>query len=114
MKYTESDVFSGPLLSCYMNPDNHPACMCCMDRYECYGKEAYALFKEKALVMSELLDDPGCLDPGNARHLAKALDIPDFVNIIGKILAGGHCPDGKIRLIMTLALDKSLSRRSAA
>jgi hypothetical protein len=85
-----------------------------MDKYECYGKEEYDLFKEKALVMSELLDDPDCLKPENAPRIAEALNIPGFVNIIGKILEGGHCPDGKIRLVMALTLYRPQGTRSAA
>jgi len=116
MKYTECDVFNGLLQSCYMDPSYHPACMCCVDRTECYGKEGYALFKEKALIMSELLDNPDCLNPKNALHIAEALDIPDFVNIIEKILKGAYYPDSKIRLLMALTLDmnKVQSRRNAA
>jgi len=106
MKYTENDIYAGLLLSCYMDPLYHPACLGCTDRYDCYGITEFRDFKQKALIMSELLDDPDCLNPENSLHLAESLGIPDFVNIIEKILTGGHCPDGKIWSILRLALGK--------
>lgn len=106
MKYAENDIYTGPLLSCYMEPMYHPACMGCVDRYECYGEEDYLIFRKKAIIMSELLDNPDCLEPENSRHIAVSLGIEDTVNIIQKILTGGHCPDGKIWSIMKLSLGK--------
>lgn len=106
MKYVEGDNFLGPLLSCYYNPLYHPACMECGDRYECYGEKEYLLFREKALVMSELLDSPDCLNPENAGMMAAALDIPDSLDRIRQVLTGAYCRDGKIWSIVKISLGK--------
>lgn len=106
MKYKENDNFSGPLLSCYYNPLYHPACIECTDRYECYGEEEYLLFRKKALVMSELMDNPDLLDPENAGIIAEALNIPDSLDRIRRVLTGAYCRDGKIWSIVKISLGK--------
>lgn len=108
MKYGENDSFSGPLLSCYYNPLYHPACMECVDRYECYGEQEYLLFREKALVMSELLDNPDCLKLENVGIIAAALNIPDSLDRIRHILTGPYCRDGKIWSIVKISLGKPI------
>lgn len=108
MKYQENDNFSGPLLSCYYNPLYHPACMECVDRCECYGEQEYLLFREKALVMSELLDDPDCLEIENAGMIAAALNIPEAMEKILQVLTGAYCRDGKIWSIVKISLGKPL------
>lgn len=104
MKYGESDGFSGLLESCYLNPSYHPACLGCMDRYECYGEYDYLRFREKALIMSELLDNPDCLTLENSQHLAVALDLEDSLKKIQQVLTGRYCTDGKIWSIMKISL----------
>lgn len=106
MKYEEKDSFSGPLLSCYCNPLYHPACMGCTDRYECYGESEYLIFREKALVMSDLLDNPDLLNPENAGLIAEALNIPDSQDKIRQVLTGAYCRDGKIWSIVKISLAK--------
>lgn len=105
MKYVEIDFYSGPLTSCYLEPMYHPACMCCSDRNDCYGEEEYLRFREKALIMSELLDDPNCLTLENSSKLAAALDKHDSLDKIQQVLTGKHCKDGKIWSIMKIALN---------
>lgn len=106
MQYAESDIYSGLLSSCYLDPMYHPSCLGCMDRNICYGEAEYPSFRKKAYIMSELLDDPGCLDPENSDNLAKTLGIEDSSGIIKQILCGKKCRDGKIWSIMKLSLGK--------
>ena len=61
---------------------------------------------EKALVMSELLDSPDCLNPENAGMMAAALDIPDSLDRIRQVLTGAYCRDGKIWSIVKISLGK--------
>lgn len=103
MKYWEGDFYDGPLMSCYMVPRYHPGCLGCSDRCECYGEEHYLQFREKALLMSKLLDQPDCLAPDNAARLAESLGISWEADQIHKILTGKACPDGKISAVMKLA-----------
>jgi len=105
MKYVEGDFYDGPLTSCYLQPLYHPACMGCSDRNDCYGEEEYLRFRVKAMIMSKLLDDPKCLTLENSAKLAAALDKPDSVDRIQRVLTGKHCKDGKIWSIMKIALD---------
>ncbi len=106
MKYEEGDFFSGPLSSCFLNPLYHPACLCCMDRNECYGEDEYLRFREKALIMSELLDNPDCLTIENSCNLAAALDTPDLLYEMQQVLTGKYCTDGKIWTLMKISLGK--------
>ena len=95
MKYEENDFFSGLLESCYLNPSYHPACLGCMDRSECYGEEDYLRFREKALIISELLDNPDCLTLENSYNLAIALNTQDSLNKIQQVLTGGIVQTGR-------------------
>lgn len=105
MKYWESDILSGILESCYLDPAYHPACMGCVDRMDCYGEALYARFREKALIMSELLDKRDCLAPINADRLAAALGVEWEEEKIRRILLSNYCPDGRIGRVVRLAVE---------
>ena len=105
MKYPEIDFYAGILNSCYLNPRYHPFCLCCADHQECYGYEAYKSFREKACIMSELLEDPDCMDIGSAGRIARALGVEDREEQISTILRHKICQDVKISQIVKLSLE---------
>lgn len=104
MKYTEIDFYPGIMNSCYLNPRYHPGCLCCADHDDCYGEEVYQRFKVKAYIMSELLEQPDCLDVRATGRLARALGIEDREAQISSILKRKICRDVKIGDIVKLAL----------
>ncbi|MEN6348906.1 MAG: hypothetical protein ABFD08_05825 [Syntrophomonas sp.] len=103
MKYYESDFYSGILLSCYLNPSYNPACLACADRKECYGKEKYYPYRDKARTLSRLLNEYDCLALDQVDRLAKLMGIEDK-NKIYSILNGNACFDGKLNRIVKLSL----------
>lgn len=105
MKYPEMDFYSGIMSSCYLNPRYHPGCLCCADHYDCYGDEAYKLFRVKACIMSELLEADDCMDLRAAGRIAKALGIEDHEEQVSSILKRKICRDVQIGNIVKLALD---------
>lgn len=104
MKYPEKDLYSGMLESCYLSPRYHAGCLMCADKQECYGMEEYRKFRSKALIMSELLDTTGALDPGQAERIARALGMPGEIDRVKRLLERDICPDKVVEKIIKMAM----------